>query len=119
MVFNAAYALALRALHARLLEANIILKVRSCNGPFWHPDLTGSDHVDDNVIDAAFVDDEAVVLIARTPRLLQRAIKILLDVLPETFRRCKLEINWAPGKTEGLLVLRGKHATEVRELSLW
>lgn len=87
MVFNAAYALALRALHARLLEANIVLKVWSCNGPFWYPDWTGSDHVDDNVIDAVFVDDEAVVFIARTPRLLQRAIKILLDVLPETFQR--------------------------------
>ena len=99
----------------RLLENNIVRKVRSASSPFWHTKCGEGIECADNFIDAAFVDDEAIVLIVSSPRVLQRAIQVLSNVLPDTFRRFRLDINWAPGKTEGLLALRGKHASDVRE----
>ena len=93
MVFNAAYALAVRVLHARLLESNIVLRVRSCTSPFWHSSKGENSGVEENIIAATFVDDQAIVLMASSPRILQRAIKVLLDILPDTFRRFRLDIN--------------------------
>ena len=50
-----------------------------------------------------------------SPRALRDAIKILMEILPDTFRKFRLQINWSPRKTEAAMVWRGKHATEVRE----
>ena len=40
IVFNAAYALALRVLHDRLADANIVLRLKYRRGPFWANEFT-------------------------------------------------------------------------------
>jgi hypothetical protein len=65
-----------------------------------------------NIIDATFVDDECLVLIAYSPRSLDLAIELLLKHLVQVFEQSRSEINWKPGKTEALLKYRGKNATK-------
>ena len=70
-----------------------------------------NDHSDTDshdIVDATFVDDEAIVLMANSPRALRVAIDVLLHVISITFQLFHLGINWNPGKTECLLHLRGK-----------
>jgi len=62
--------------------------------------------------DATFVDDEALVLLARSPLALDAAMNIMLQSLVEIFSRYGLIINWMPGKTEAMIKYRGKDATK-------
>ena len=64
----------------------------------------------EDVIDAAFVDDECLVLLATSPRVLDAAIQVLLRILVTTFANLHLEINFHPGKSEALLFYCGKGA---------
>ena len=115
IVFNEAYALALRVLYDRLADANIVLRLKYSKGPFWASQFSHQNPCEQSVIDATFIDDEAIALVSASPRAFRDAIKILVEILPDTFRKFRLQINWSPGKTEAMMVWRGKHATEVRE----
>ena len=80
---------------------------------FWHPE-SGSDDVED-ILDAAFVDDEALAMTAASPRLLDRAVSVLQLAVTIVFKALHLEINWGEGKTECILKYRGKSAVAHRE----
>ena len=74
--------------------------------PFWNAkpsSATSSEHL----IDVTFVDDEAAILLARTPAQLDRSIDIMLFTYASVFAKFMLVINWAPGKSEGMLRYRG------------
>ena len=58
-----------------------------------------------------YVDDEAAMLTARTPKLLDAGIAAMIKSYVDAFRRYWLQTNWRPGKSEALLVYRGEHAT--------
>ena len=62
-----------------------------------------------------YVDDEALIIIAKTAALLDKSIDIMLSTLVDTFSKFSLKINWAPGKTEMMLKYRGKHAAAALE----
>ena len=62
-------------------------------------------------LDAAFVDDECLVVLARMPVEMDRAITVVI------FRAIAMQIIWSPGKTECLLRYRGRHA--VRHFEQW
>ena len=66
-----------------------------------------------DVVDAVFVDDLCLVLVARTAAQLDTAIHKLLNAITPVFGALALEINFAPGETECFLVFRGKHATQL------
>jgi hypothetical protein len=114
MLFNSAYALALAALHGELETEGIVLKLAYRAGPFWGDVREMDDSSEEqNVLDATFVDVECLILTAKSPKLLLKAVRIALRVLTKVFKCYRLDINWNPGKTEGLLRLRGKHAAEL------
>ncbi|CAK0789981.1 unnamed protein product [Prorocentrum cordatum] len=52
------------------------------------------------VLDAAFIDDEALAIVARRPKDLDVAIDALLGTVLEVFECLHLQLNAAPGKTE-------------------
>ena len=62
------------------------------------------------VIDAAFVDDAVLMIMALTADALDRAIDALLTPLCRIYRLLHMTINWKAGKTEALLVYRGPGA---------
>ena len=115
LTFNSVYAVALDMLAWELRRADIVFRVRVPDGAFWQRSDEDVDASDDNVVDAAFVDDEAIVLMAKSPALLDRAIDITLKAVFRIFSLLHLQINLAEGKTECFLSYRGKHAVAKRE----
>ena len=102
IVFNNAYAIALDFLSWELSRARIAFRVAVPTGAFWDPpDPENGDF--ECVVDAAFVDDECLVLMASSPAQLNCAIDVLFKVLLLSFSNVYFEINWKPGKTEALL----------------
>eukprot|EP00973_Karenia_brevis_P055075 7656627-Karenia_brevis.AAC.1 len=91
------------------MEHGIALRVLVPDGAFWGPGNAERDR-ETHVVDAAFVDDEAVVLVARTPQLLDAAIDIALDALVDIFDCLHLELNFKAGKSECLVKYRGTGA---------
>jgi hypothetical protein len=95
---------------SEMLERGVLLRIRRSNGDFWSSTPPSGDAWE-NILDAAFVDDEAIMLTAKTPAKLDMAINILLESLVKIFAILRLEINWKPGKTEAILQYRGRDAT--------
>ena len=112
--FNSAYTVALDMLAFGLKQHEITLVVQVPTAAFWSAPVPCNTECTD-VIHATFVDDECCVLMAESPLALDKAIAVLLEVLVPTFSNMHLAINWAPGKTEALLMYRGKHAVRCRE----
>ena len=67
------------------------------------------------LVDCTFVDDEAVILLASSPKKLDHAIDIALNAFVDVFSTFSLIINWAPGKSECMLAYRRDGATEAFE----
>ena len=78
--------------------------------PFWGDPDPGLPH-DTPVIDAAFVDDECIMLTATSSTLLGKAIGMLLEKVALIFARLALDLNWKRGKSECLVKFRGHGAT--------
>jgi len=78
----------------------------SSSAPFWF-DVDVGPPVHSDLVDVTFVDDEALVLLARTPVALDNALDICLKHLVGVFSKFALVINWAPGKSEAMLAYRG------------
>ena len=75
----------------------------------------GIDADDEDVIDVIFVDDACFILLAKSPKLLDQAIQVLIKLLVEVFGRFQLGINWDKNKTEAMIKYRGKKAKEAFE----
>ncbi|CAK0793594.1 unnamed protein product [Prorocentrum cordatum] len=104
-VFNAGYSVPIKMLHEEMRRKGITLRVRSGEKAFrgTTEDEGEEAATEEEIIDATFVDDECIALVAASPQLLDRAIQTLLEVLCRLFRLCAMVINWAPGKTECML----------------
>ena len=75
-MFNSSYAIALQMLHDRLGKRGVVLRLRYSEGPSWCPSggglLDAPDQAEDaNVLDATFVDDERLILIGASPKILR------------------------------------------------
>ena len=114
VLFNLAYAKALRRLYARACEENIPIMLNYEPGvaPRTSPSSTsnGDDAHRVIVFDVTFVDDEAIVITASVPATLITKFRRAVELLIEVFEYYGMSINWKPGKTEAILVLRGKNA---------
>ena len=114
MTFNSVYSIALDIMTWELAKQEVCLRVRVPEGAFWND--VDADNTDlEDLVDAAFVDDECLVLLSKSPRLLDLAVQVLLRILVVTFGNMHLAINWNPGKTEALLCYRGQGAVAARE----
>ena len=73
-----------------------------------HSDSLATKTIEDDVLEAVFVDDLAVVLITRTANTLWKAAHTLFKILQRVFHLFHLSINWNKGKTEVVAKFRGK-----------
>ena len=111
VIFNAVYAAALVEVHRTLSAAGVTLHVEQGRQTPWSDSDTSSPSSAE-AIDATYVDDEAFVLVAKSPKLLDGAIDILISTLTTVFAKYALDINWRKGKTEAMIKYRGKDATK-------
>ena len=68
-----------------------------------------------DVVDVTYVDDEAVMATAHSPKSLRMAAEIIVDTFSDVFKSSGFRINWNKGKTEAMIRLRGKHSKHVLE----
>ena len=103
-VFNSAYTPALDMLRWRMKKHDIIFRTPAPREAFWTTD-DDTTQPDREIVDAAFVDDESVMLLSRSPKALSLAIDILLEIIYDTFSGFHLDINWNRGKSEAVVAL--------------
>ena len=82
---------------------------------FWYPDVADNCHETIDIIDTTFVDDECIMLMAPSPASLDKAMDAVLEITSRVFGIMHMLINWLPGKSEALLIYRGKRANIHRE----
>ena len=109
-LFNSTFSVALILIHDALVDAGIVFRFRSDSAPPWCQTEPPADSQEEHVLDAAFVDDTVLILFAVSPKLLGRAIDMLLLTVCRVYKVLNLTINWKPGKTEAILQYRGQHA---------
>ena len=113
VLFNLSYAKALKTLYQRASEEGIVLMIR--HRPGAAPGAETSEEIpseDVPVFDVTFVDDEAIVITAAVPSTLSRKFSRAVQLLIEVFDHYGMTVNWKPGKTEAIIVYRGKKAKD-------
>lgn len=127
IVFNWIYAKCLKELRIELERAGVVLHLEGFpKAPPWAesssaqpaaappPGDRGHDRPERvPVVEATYVDDEAVYLTASSPKALSIAIEILFRLLQDAFAKYAFKVNWKRGKTEMMLKMRGKNARRV------
>ena len=129
MVFNFIYCKCLKELRSSLAARGIITRFSgSASMPFWaessaafsadqlhkaSADERANIDCDAPVVEATYVDDEALYLSSSSPKVLAYAVNTLLELLVAAFKRYAFVINWKRGKTEIMLKMRGKNAKRV------
>ena len=113
LVFNLIYSLALRSLRTKLLAAGVILHIRPCTSQasFFEASVPTFGHdvaAGVPIVEATYVDDEAVFLSSHSPASLVFAMHTLINELVSTFTAFCLRINWSKRKTEAFVKFRGK-----------
>jgi len=84
-------------------DAKVVLKLRcSINRSFWESPCESDSAEEVSVVDVTFVDDEAAMIMAESPRALDVAIDSVLEAFVEVFHAFGLIINWSKGKSEAL-----------------
>jgi hypothetical protein len=112
--FCSVYGIALDMIAWELDNHGIVLRLPAPDGSFLTPPTEGQGS-SQRILDAAFIDDEALGLVARTAEMLDTGIDVLLKTVFEVFDNLHLLINTEPGKTECLLQYRGAEAVARRE----
>ena len=64
------------------------------------------------VVEATYVNDEALYLPTSSPAQMAAAITTLLSLITATFGRYGFKLNWTKGKSECMLQLCGKKRSE-------
>ena len=124
LLFNMIYSVALRRVSRELLVAGVVLHLPRRDGAPWRPACSSAPSwssraaVNDDlllVVELTYVDDEALMLAAKSPAALMLAQELLLRHLCAVFRMMGFVINWKAGKSECFLIFRGKRAAEHTE----
>ena len=110
MLFNMCYAAALAEIQHDMLSAGCVLTLPTAS-PLevfrgTHPDAPAAEPV----AEATYVDDNVFMLEATSPTLLDKSIETLTRAICTRFRQHGLKVNFSAGKTEAMLVYRGRHA---------
>ena len=97
-------------LHIELASHGVFLRASVPErAAFWEP-VASEPREEAFISDAVFVDDLCLILLSDSPRSLLTAVHTVLRFLVVIFRKCALDINWAKGKTEAFIKLRGRNA---------
>ena len=120
LVFAATHGRVMKEVRSRMSESDIVLKLfHKPDDAVWdagEPDKLAHEAPDEwqavESVEAAFVDDEAFVLMAPTCKKLDDAIDIVTEIVTSTFHKYGLTINWKPGKTEAMLRYRHKNSAK-------
>ena len=103
VIFNCIYERVLSKVLDRMHDAKVVLKLRcSINRSFWESPCESDSAEEVSVVDVTFVDDEAAMIMAESPRALDVAIDSVLEAFVEVFHAFGLIINWSKGKSEAL-----------------
>ena len=113
VLFNLAYAKALKLLHENANAEDIPIKLKHAQGE--SPDAKAEIAQDVIVFDVTFVDDEAIVITATMAVTLTRKFRRAVQLLIEAFYRYGMSINVKPGKTEAILIDRGKNVKREKD----
>ena len=120
LLFNMIYSVALRRVARSLIGEGIALHVPTAGMALWgprpnsQPSWTPVHSSDIPLVELTYVDDEALLLSARSPAALLSAQASLLSHVCTVFRSMGFVINWKAGKSECFLIFRGKRAAEHR-----
>jgi len=117
-IFNAAYDIPLQALRRALAARGVALHVRRSPAAFWAPEApparraSGKSHDASCslAVDAAFIDDECIVIMGPSNVQLAEAIEGTVHDVASIFAAFGLVINWKPRKSEAMLHARGAGA---------
>ena len=87
VMFNGTYSIALSMLYSELAKLGLGLRISRSESAFWGPDphVRAQQCVSETVIDAVFVDDECLVLLATAPTRLNQAIRALMGAIVNVF----------------------------------
>lgn len=117
VILNLGYAKALKRFYASAEHEGIPARFRhvpeACPGC---PVNKFEDAQEKTVFDMTFVDDEAFDVTAATPKSLMSKFNKAITLLIEAFEHYGMTINWKPGKTKAMVVLRGKEARAHKSL---
>ena len=83
--------------------------------PFWCFDPEVDEYESHQILEVSFVDDTCVIILSKSPKLLVCSVNTVMAIIIEVFTKFSLKINFAKGKTECLLKLRGKDSVNMRE----
>ncbi|CAK0861759.1 unnamed protein product [Prorocentrum cordatum] len=111
ILFNVVYGKALKEFYADCEAHSIPVKVRfSRGGPFKQDQADASAQDERSILDITFVDDEAAMVVTAVPKTMSTKFAFVVNSLRRCFHKYALDINWKAGKTEGILMWRGKRA---------
>ncbi|CAK0907096.1 unnamed protein product [Prorocentrum cordatum] len=94
--FNSAYTPPLDMLKWRLAQEGLTLRLPDAPATFW-ADVGPPSTEQEDIVDAAFVDDEVVILLSESPAALARAVDALHGIITDAFGAFHLEVNWGKG----------------------
>ena len=121
LIFNLIYSVALERVRkqAVVLGATLRLKVASSR-PFWSaapPARVVTElgaPFDHELFEVTYVDDEAIKIVASSPRVLCELVPVFMQAPASIFSYFGFKVNWSPGKTECFLTLRGRGSEVLR-----
>ena len=119
VIFNGTYSVGLEAVRRIVAKAGCVLYLPDCRGNFLNgggdDTPAGWDTLDGKcnaAFDAAFVDDEVLMLAAPSATKLAAPIDFTLAAVCNIFHALRFQVNWKPNKTECFVQFRGKGAAQ-------
>ena len=118
VIFNAVYGVALAEVLEGARASGICWHAGAVlEGPPWAFDCSayGHAHVEDVACtDVTYVDDEAVLITSDTNEELVASVRCVAELLQTVLSKHGMLVNWDPGKTEALVMWRGKRSRTLR-----
>ncbi|CAK0801015.1 unnamed protein product [Prorocentrum cordatum] len=111
LIFNIVYSVALGELRAALDKINLTFAAEcEPGGPPWaHQPGAFPTHTVP-VGEVTYVDDEAVLIVGEDNASLNRNVALVAEAAHTTMEKHGMQLNWKPGKSEALIMWRGKGA---------
>ena len=93
---NSTFSVALVLVHDALVDADVVVQLPSDGAAVWTTSAPEDECPKADVLNAAFVDDTVLILLASSARALEASIGTLLKVLLRIYHFTNIEINWNP-----------------------
>ena len=116
LLYNLLMLRVLRALHSELDKEGITVKVgySSTESRLHRSEATRHDKTE-SLHDVSYIDDEALFMEDIDPQLLLHKVQRAAEIMYAVFRLHGLRLNFGTGKTEALILLRGRGSKAVKK----